>query len=129
MRGPRSGCRYTGPLISDDCRTLLREGALRYAVLNAPEANLAPAVTASAKKVPYDVLPEPVGLGTEDPAAVPARDFLDKSGQAFVIGKHKNVKLRPPPGHFVHLGEGQFQGFRRGRPVEPISSVPAQVRG
>src|SRR5258708_23693087 len=95
-------------------------GALRREVLNAPEANLAPAVTASAKKVPYDVLAEPVGLGAEDPAAVPASDFLDKCGQAFVIGKHKNVKLRPPPGHFVNLGQGQFQSFRRGRPVEPI---------
>src|SRR5438034_788599 len=129
MCGPRSGCRCTGPLISDDCRTLLREGLLRCEVLNAPEANLAPALTASAKKVPYDVLPEPVGLGAEHPATVAPRNFLDKCGQAFVIGKHKNVKLRPPPGHFVHLGEGQFQSFRRGWPVEPILPVPAQMRG
>ena len=92
MREPRSGCRCTGPLISDDCRTLLRKGALWHEVLNAPEANLAPALTASAKKVPHDVLTEPVGLGTEDPAPVPSRYFLDKCGQAFVIGKHKNVK-------------------------------------
>src|SRR5580700_1209713 len=125
----RSACRCIGPLISDDCRTLLRRGALRCEVLNAPEVNLAPALTASAKKVPYDVLPEPVGLGVEDPAAVPPRNLLDKCGQAFVIDKHKNVKWCPPPGHFVHLGEGQFQSFRRGRPVEPILPVPAQVRG
>src|SRR4029077_20886866 len=82
---------------------------------NAPEVNLAPALTASAKKVPYDVLPEPVGRGREDQAAVPPRNLLYKCGQAFVIDKHKNVKWCPSPGHFVHLGEGQFQSFRRGR--------------
>src|SRR5579863_3715581 len=118
MRGLRSACRCTGPLISDDCRTLLREGGATVVVLNAPEANLAPALTASAKKVPYDILPEPVRLGAEDPPAVPPRDFLDKCGQALVIDKHKDVKWCPPPGHFVHLGEGQFQCFRRRRPVE-----------
>src|SRR5262252_960200 len=100
----RSGCRCTGPLISDDCRTLLREGALRCEVVNAPEANLALALTASAKEVPHHVLPEPVGLGTEHPATVPPCYFLDKCGQAFVISEHKNVKLCPPPGHFVYFG-------------------------
>src|SRR5579863_5716198 len=94
-----------------------------------PEPNLAPDLTASAKKVPYDVLTKPVGLGAEHPAAVPPRDLIDKCGQALVICKHKNVKWCPAPRHFVHLGEGQFQRFRRGRPVEPVLPVPPQVRG
>src|SRR6516165_9112785 len=117
------------PLIGDDCRTLLREGPLRGAVLNAPRANLARALTAGAQKVPHDVLSQPVRLGAENPAAVPAGDFLDKCGQALVIGEHEDVKQGPAPGHFVNLGEGQFEGFRRRRPVKPILPVPPQVRG
>src|SRR5579859_519077 len=130
MRGPGSACRC-GCLDPPSVMTAERyygRGTLRDEVLNAPRANLAPAVAAGPQKVPYDVLTEPVRLGAEDPAAVPPRDFFHKSGQPLVINEHEDIKWSPAPGHFVDLSQGQLQGFRCGRPVEPILAVPAQVR-
>src|SRR5215470_14166635 len=78
----RSARRCTGPLISYDCRTLLRAGDAGWGVCNSYQVNLAPALPASAQKVPYNVLAEPVGLCAEYPPAVPPGDFVDKCGQA-----------------------------------------------
>src|SRR5215813_6108946 len=98
MRG-LLGLPRTGPLISCDCRTLLRAGDARWRVCDSSQVNLAPALPAGAQKVPYNVLAQPVGLRAEHPPTVPSGDFLDKCGQAFVIDEHKYVKQGPPPGH------------------------------
>ena len=110
--GPAPPAAASGPLISDDCRTLLREGGATVRGRSMlPRSNLAPALTASAKKVPYDVLTEPVGLGAEHPAAVPPRNLLDKCGQAFVIDKHKNVKCCPCAWSFCPPRRGSIPEF------------------
>src|SRR4029077_11148 len=56
----RSACRCIGPLISDDCRTLLRRGALRCEVLQCSRGKSSACLYGEGEKIP---LRRPPGAG------------------------------------------------------------------
>src|SRR5215469_10592372 len=116
----RAGRRRTWP----DTRT-----ATGHAARRSRKRRPSPRVlTARGEEILHHVLTETVRHGPKYAPAVPPRDLVDESCQPFVIGQHEDIHRRPAPGHLVDLGQGELEGFRRGRPVEPEPPVAAQVR-
>src|SRR5258707_13576950 len=93
-----------------------------------PRRALLPPLPARAEEVADYVFAQAVGHRAQHPAAVSPGDLVYERDQPLIVSEHEHIQRRPPPRHLVYLGHRQLERFRRWRPVEPETAIPAQVR-